>query len=126
MCIMIADTDDRVESIASWRSSTSCWTLRAPWPNGTSSLSTSKRSLTRSSRRSVSFRGGVSRAWLTEQADQIAALYDLLSFEDKPVPARNNAAAQRHTSVHDVMRMVKESLGEEAFERLNLNGKGRR
>jgi catechol 2,3-dioxygenase-like lactoylglutathione lyase family enzyme len=62
------------------------------------------------------------------QADQIAELYDLLTFHDKPAEPRENgtggAASGGRKSVHDVMRMVKESLGEEAMNRLEQDGLG--
>lgn len=64
------------------------------------------------------------------QADQIAELYDLLTFQDKPAEPRENgngtggAASGGRKSVHDVMRMVKESLGEEAMKRLEQDGLG--
>lgn len=61
----------------------------------------------------------------TSQADQITALYDLLEFQDKPLPKQSKAdraSRQQHKTKHDVMRMVQESLGDEAFRRLGLNG----
>ena len=63
-------------------------------------------------------------AKLTIQADQIASLYDLLTFKDQP-----NSQKVRHgvkKSVPDILRMVKESLGEEGLKRLQEDGIVRR
>ncbi|WVN85439.1 uncharacterized protein L203_100585 [Cryptococcus depauperatus CBS 7841] len=54
------------------------------------------------------------------KADQISDLYNLLTFKDKPIPldgmARQTDKGKR--SVGDVIRMVKESLGNEMWQRL--------
>jgi len=58
------------------------------------------------------------------QADQIASLYELLNFHDKP---DNRDSSGKGTvgvkkSVADVLRMVRESLGEEGARRLEEDG----
>ncbi|KAK8865923.1 hypothetical protein IAR55_001071 [Kwoniella newhampshirensis] len=67
---------------------------------------------------------------LEKKADQIGDLYDLLAFNDKPLSASGQATSSGKggwvgKSVGDVMRMVKESLGEEGWERLERDLKGR-
>jgi hypothetical protein len=60
------------------------------------------------------------RAKLTIQADQIASLYDLLSFKDQPNSQNDKRGVKK--SVPDILRMVKESLGEEGLKRLQEDG----
>ena len=55
------------------------------------------------------------------QADQIAALYDLLSLQDRPT-SPTAGGEQVRKSVPDIMRMVRESLGEEGVKRLEKDG----
>ncbi|KIR56325.1 hypothetical protein I315_01390 [Cryptococcus gattii Ru294] len=56
------------------------------------------------------------------KAGQISDLYDLLAFEDKPIQGGGrNQKGRKARSVDDVMRMVKASLGHEAWQRLNTD-----
>ncbi|XAO23257.1 hypothetical protein I312_102035 [Cryptococcus bacillisporus CA1280] len=56
------------------------------------------------------------------KAGQISDLYDLLAFEDKPIQGGGrNQKGRKAKSVDDVMRMVKASLGHEAWQRLNTD-----
>lgn len=56
------------------------------------------------------------------KAGQISDLYDLLAFEDKPIQGGGrNQKGRGAKSVDDVMRMVKASLGPEAWQRLNTD-----
>jgi hypothetical protein len=55
-----------------------------------------------------------------KQADQIASLYDLLTFKDKPDTRHGKPGVMK--SVPDILRMVKESLGEEGLRRLQEDG----
>jgi len=63
-------------------------------------------------------------AKLTIKADQIASLYDLLTFKDQPNSQRERNGVKK--SVPDILRMVKESLGEEGLKRLQEDGIVRR
>jgi hypothetical protein len=54
-----------------------------------------------------------------DQADQIASLYDLLSFKDQLDSQKSKGVKK---SVPDILRMVKESLGEEGLRRLQEDG----
>lgn len=89
--------------------------------------------MTRSSRRWVLFQAGNNRvvveSSIDEQADQISSLYDLLTFSDRPLsPSGLHRDRERQTdslpkrSVLDVLRLVKESLGEEGMRRLEEDG----
>ncbi|WWC86246.1 uncharacterized protein L201_001119 [Kwoniella dendrophila CBS 6074] len=62
---------------------------------------------------------------LENKADQIGDLYELLSFQNKPLTnsqeqqQRNNSSnSGKYKSVNDVLRMVKSSLGEDVWNRL--------
>ena len=57
---------------------------------------------------------------LTKQADQIASLYDLISFKDQPNTQKQGSGVKK--SVPDILRMVRESLGEEGLRRLQEDG----
>jgi len=57
---------------------------------------------------------------LTLQADQIASLYDLISFKDQPNTRNQRNGVKK--SVPDILRMVRESLGEEGLRRLQEDG----
>ena len=57
---------------------------------------------------------------LTKQADQIASLYDLISFRDQPNTQKQGSGVKK--SVPDILRMVRESLGEEGLRRLQEDG----
>lgn len=57
---------------------------------------------------------------LTIQADQIASLYDLLSFKDQPNTQKEQSGVKK--SVPDILRMVRDSLGEEGLRRLQEDG----
>ncbi|KAI9635287.1 uncharacterized protein MKK02DRAFT_43969 [Dioszegia hungarica] len=61
---------------------------------------------------------------LEQKADQISSLYDLLNFQDRPDTRGGPSGTTRKVSksVADVMRMVKETLGEEGVERLKREG----
>jgi hypothetical protein len=54
------------------------------------------------------------------QADQIASLYDLLTFKDQPNSQKERSGVKK--SVPDILRMVKETLGEEGLKRLQEDG----
>lgn len=58
------------------------------------------------------------------QADQISALYDLLSFQDKELPKGDGGQKKGgvRKSIPEVLRMVRESLGEEGLRRLEEDG----
>jgi hypothetical protein len=57
------------------------------------------------------------------QADQISALYDLLSFQDKELPrGQGEKQGGVRKSIPEVLRMVRESLGEEGLRRLEEDG----
>jgi hypothetical protein len=55
-------------------------------------------------------------------ADHISSLYDLLNFSDKPDNRPNSSSRRVSKSVGDVMRMVREVLGEDGIERLKREG----
>ncbi|KAK4686263.1 hypothetical protein P7C73_g3869, partial [Tremellales sp. Uapishka_1] len=57
---------------------------------------------------------------LEQKADQISSLYDLLDFKDRPVSPSHPEDLPPHAkkSVNDLMRLVRESLGEDALRRL--------
>ncbi|KIR43506.1 hypothetical protein I307_03412 [Cryptococcus deuterogattii 99/473] len=56
------------------------------------------------------------------KAGQISDLYDLLAFEDKPIQGGGrDQKGRKAKSLDDVMRMVKASLGHEAWQRLNID-----
>jgi len=78
--------------------------------------------LTLWSKRSVYRLQGVDQ--LTIKADQIAALYDLLTFKDQPSSQKEGNRVKK--SVPDILRMVKDSLGEEGLKRLQEDGIVRR
>ena len=60
------------------------------------------------------------------QADQIAALYDLLTVQDRPVrPDEFRDFGGVKKSVPDILRMVRETVGEEGMRRLEWEGTGR-
>jgi hypothetical protein len=61
-----------------------------------------------------------------QQADQIAELYSLLSYEDRTDGMAKTDAGLRKASksVGDVLKMVKDSLGEEGLRRLHEDGVG--
>nr|XP_019049225.1 hypothetical protein I302_03006 [Kwoniella bestiolae CBS 10118]OCF28155.1 hypothetical protein I302_03006 [Kwoniella bestiolae CBS 10118] len=68
---------------------------------------------------------------LEQKADQIGDLYELLSFADKPLSGDGDAQGKEGKwvgkSVGDVLRMVKSSMGEEVWGRLESDlGLGRR
>jgi len=63
-------------------------------------------------------------AKLTIKADQIASLYDLLTFKDQPNSQKKRNGVKK--SVPYILRMVKESLGEEGLKRLQEDGFVRR
>ncbi|WWC66256.1 uncharacterized protein I206_100157 [Kwoniella pini CBS 10737] len=68
---------------------------------------------------------------LEQKADQIGDLYDLLEFSDKPLSSSqgDRITANKKQSVNDVLRMVKNSLGQDVFNRLEDDlkfNKGRR
>ena len=63
-------------------------------------------------------------AKLTIKADQIASLYDLLTFKDQPNSQKERKEVKK--SVPDILRMVKESLGEDGLKRLQDEGIVRR
>ncbi|WVR05882.1 hypothetical protein IAU60_002908 [Kwoniella sp. DSM 27419] len=65
---------------------------------------------------------------LERKADQIGDLYGLLQFSDRTVSSRPTGERWVGKSVHDVLRMVRESLGDGVWERLegDLGRKGRR
>jgi len=60
------------------------------------------------------------------QADQISSLYDLLNFADKPMTGTSGGNGGVKKSVPDILRMVRDSLGEEGIKRLENDGVGRR
>ncbi|ORY32305.1 hypothetical protein BCR39DRAFT_523842 [Naematelia encephala] len=63
---------------------------------------------------------------LEQKADQIASLYDLLHFKDRPLTSfeleRQTGKVETRKSVHDVLRMVRETLGDEGMRRLERDG----
>lgn len=62
---------------------------------------------------------------LIVQADQISELYSLLSYRDrKDQPGRHQDKSKVGRSVPDILRMVKDSLGEEGLRRLEEDGVG--
>ncbi|CAD6565637.1 MAG: hypothetical protein TREMPRED_001621 [Tremellales sp. Tagirdzhanova-0007] len=64
---------------------------------------------------------------LEQKADQIASLYELLRFKDKTDPQIGDSHVRDvKKSVPDILRMVRESLGEDALRRLEDDGVGRR
>lgn len=56
------------------------------------------------------------------QADQIASLYTLLSFRDRPTSETETRASKGQKSVFDILRMVKDTLGDEGMRRLEEDG----
>ncbi|WOO79028.1 uncharacterized protein LOC62_02G002565 [Vanrija pseudolonga] len=58
------------------------------------------------------------------KADQISALYSLLSVSDRPVSPSTDAAVRGHKtkSVNDLWRAVRDSLSEDARRRLEADG----
>ncbi|KAL1410556.1 hypothetical protein Q8F55_004569 [Vanrija albida] len=61
---------------------------------------------------------------LEHKADQISALYSLLSVSDRPVSPNTDAAVRGHKtkSVHDLWRAVRDSLSDDARRRLEADG----
>jgi len=72
----------------------------------------------------VSFCNSAAEGQADRQADQISALYDLLSFQDKELPKGHDGQKKGgvRKSIPEVLRMVRESLGEEGLRRLEEDG----
>ncbi|ORX35965.1 hypothetical protein BD324DRAFT_651874 [Kockovaella imperatae] len=64
---------------------------------------------------------------IEQKADQIAALYNVLSVQDRAVRSGEiGGFAGVSKSVPDILRMVRETIGEEGMKRLEREGVGRR